>query len=49
MMGMSVVTNKNVGASYEDWFSLKGKEMIDFMKNKRIEITQTIKELISEE
>jgi hypothetical protein len=48
MMGMSVITNKNVGASYEDWFSLKGKEMIDFMKNKRIEISQVIKDLINE-
>ena len=49
MMGMSVITNRNVGASYEDWFSLKGGDMIDFMKNKRIEISQTIKDLISEE
>ena len=49
MMGMSVITNKNVGASYEQWFPLKGKEMINFMKNKRVEITQTIKDLISEE
>ena len=46
---MSVITNRNVGASYEDWFSLKGGDMIDFMKNKRIEISQTIKDLISEE
>ena len=48
MMGMSVITNKNVGASYEDWFVLKGKDMIDFMKNKKFEISNTIKGLINE-
>jgi hypothetical protein len=48
MMGMKVITNKNVGASYEDWFPLKGTEMINFMKNKRLEINQVIEDLISE-
>ena len=48
MMGMKVITNKNIGASYEDWFPLKGTEMINFMKNKRLEINQVIDDLISE-
>jgi hypothetical protein len=38
MMNMSVITNKNLGASYEDWFKLKGIELINVMKIKRNEI-----------
>jgi len=35
MMALDVVTNKLVGASYEPWYNLKGKEMINFMRKKR--------------
>jgi len=35
MMGLVVVTNKLVGASYEPWYNLNGKEMINFMRKKR--------------
>ena len=42
MMGMSVVTNKNVGASKEEWFSLKGMELIDVMRSKRSDIPKKI-------
>ncbi len=42
MMGMSVVTNKNLGASKEEWFSLKGSELINVMRNKRSEIPKKI-------
>jgi hypothetical protein len=35
MMGLDVVTNKLVGASYEPWYNLNGKEMINFMRKKR--------------
>ena len=42
MMGLSVVTNSLVGATKEDWFSLKGEELIEFIKNKRIEIPNIV-------
>lgn len=44
MMGIKVITNKNVGASYEPWFSLKGSDLINYMKNKREEIPKLIME-----
>jgi GT2 family glycosyltransferase len=40
MMGMSVKTNNLVGAAHEEWFSLKGEELVDFMLGKRDEILQ---------
>ena len=40
MMGMSVRTNNLVGAAQEEWFSLKGEELVDFMLGKRDEILQ---------
>ena len=42
MMGMTVVANKNVGATKEPWFKLKGKELIAVMREKRNEIPQRI-------
>jgi|10_taG_2_1085330.scaffolds.fasta_scaffold25467_3 glycosyltransferase involved in cell wall biosynthesis len=42
MMGMSVVTNDLVGATGEDWFKLKGEELIDYMVKKRKEISNII-------
>ena len=46
MMGLSVVTNSLVGATKEEWFSLKGEELIEFIKNKRIEIPNIVTELL---
>ena len=46
MCGMKVVTNKKVGATSEEWFALKGKDLINEMKNKRETIIQTIEEII---
>lgn len=46
MMGMKTVTNKNIGATHEPWFSMKGKELIDYMKNKKVEIVDSIMEMI---
>ena len=48
MCGMNVIVNKNVGAKYKDWFSLKGVELIDFMRLKRKEIIKTVSEVINE-
>ena len=45
MMGMSVVTNKLVGATKEDWFELKGSALIDVIRSKRQEIPQIIEEI----
>lgn len=42
MMGVSTITNKNVGASYEPWIKLKGDELITAMKNKRDEVPSRI-------
>jgi len=47
MMNISVTTNKRVGASYEDWFQLKGEELIDHMLNKRQEIVNNLMEVIN--
>lgn len=42
MSNLSVITNKNVGATYEDWFKLKGEELIDFMLDKREKIISVV-------
>lgn len=47
MMGMAVVTNQNVGATKEHWFSLKGDELINVMRSKRDEIANIVKEVIN--
>ena len=44
MMGMSVVTNGNVGAAQEEWFSLKGEPLIEYMRNKRVEIVEKVEQ-----
>lgn len=46
MMGMSVITNDKVGATYEEWFKLKGNDLIEEMKKRRITIPKTIEEFI---
>lgn len=42
MMGMSVMVNQLVGASHEDWFNLKGEQLIEFFIKKRQEILQKV-------
>jgi hypothetical protein len=44
MMGMKTMTTKNVGAIHEEWFEKKGTDLIDEMRNKRIEIPKRILE-----
>jgi len=48
MMGMSVVSNNLVGATRENWFSLKGEKLIDRMLLKRKEIIDKIVEVIND-
>ena len=47
MMGCSVITNNLVGAASEEWFKLKGNDLIDFMRKKKQEIVATIEVLIN--
>ena len=42
MMNMGVVTNNMVGATSEDWYTLKGKDLIDVMRKKRDSITNEV-------
>ena len=46
MMGCSVITNGMVGAKYEDWYDLKGNELIGLMRNKRDTIINTIHQIL---
>jgi hypothetical protein len=46
MMNMSVVINDKIGASYEDWFKLKGEELINLMYKKRTLIPSIVEEYI---
>ena len=48
MMNIKVTTNKRGGASYEDWFKLKGDNLIDYMCNKKQEIADKVIEVINE-
>ena len=47
MMNIKVITNSRVGAASEDWFKLKGQDLIDFMKVKRKEIVNNVEETIN--
>lgn len=49
MMGCSVILNNNIGASKEDWFHLKGNDLIDYMIQKRTDIFETVLKLIGQE
>jgi len=44
MMGMSVKTTKNIGAIHEDWFSKKGVDLINIMREKRVKIPELVLE-----
>ena len=46
MMGLSVVTNNLVGATKEDWFKLKGIDLIDIMVGKRKEIPDLVQKVL---
>jgi len=46
MMNMKTITSGHLGATSEDWFSLKGKELVSLMKSKRDTIPTYILETI---
>jgi hypothetical protein len=46
MTGMTVMTNKKLGAASEDWFSLKGIELISYMREKKAAICGQVEETL---
>ena len=44
MLGLSVITNNNVGAKYEDWINLKGVDLIEYVRGMRTRIVDTVLE-----
>jgi purine nucleoside phosphorylase len=46
MMGLSVITNNLVGATKEEWFSLKGIELINIMTEKRKQIPDLVEAVL---
>ena len=48
MLGCKVITNQMVGATHEEWFKLKGQELIDFITEKRTHILNLIKKIIGQ-
>jgi hypothetical protein len=49
MLGCKVVTNNLVGASSEEWFSLKGEQLISVIEKKRITIPKIVIESFENE
>ena len=41
-MHNKIISNNNIGATKEEWFKLRGEELIDYMVDKRTEISDKI-------
>jgi hypothetical protein len=48
MLNVEVITNQNVGACYEPWYSLNGTELIKEMRSCRNKITNLVVKTIEE-
>jgi hypothetical protein len=48
MLNVEVITNENLGASYEDWYHLNGNELISLLSQKKHDIVKVIENLINE-
>jgi len=48
MLNVEVITNKNIGACYEPWYSLNGVELIEEMRRCRDKITSLVAKTIEE-
>ena len=48
MLGMKTITNKNIGAIHEEWFSLKGEKLIDYMVQKKEQISNMMAKIANE-
>jgi hypothetical protein len=44
MLNLQLITNNNIGATYEEWFNLKGKELIDYCLQMRYNISNKVLE-----
>ncbi len=44
MLNLEVITNKNVGVTHEEWFKLKGKELVDYCTQMRYDISNKVLE-----
>ena len=42
MMGMSVIVNKMIGATREEWYQQKGVTLVQTMRDKRTEIKNLV-------
>ena len=42
MLNCRITTNKNIGATSEDWFQLKGQPLINKMREKRLQIPEIV-------
>ena len=42
MLNCRIATNKNIGATSEDWFQLKGQPLINKMREKRLQIPEIV-------
>ena len=45
MLGVEVHTNMRVGASYENWFELKGEKLIKYMRSRRAAIVDAVEQV----
>lgn len=45
ILGLSVVANKKVGASYEEWFDWQPEEIMDLLKSKKDELIEIFGEI----
>jgi hypothetical protein len=48
MLNCRVATNKKIGAASEEWFNLKGKPLIEKMREKRLEIPKIVEKCLEE-
>lgn len=46
MLNCKIITNKKIGATSEDWFTMKGKELIDEMRKRRDTIPDKVLECL---
>jgi hypothetical protein len=46
ILNCQLLTNKNIGASYENWFKLKGRDLFDMVKEKKLEVFKTLSSFI---
>ena len=44
----NVITNNKIGAAKEDWFKLKGKDLIDYMSNRKHEVCDLVENKLNE-